>query len=154
MPIPISDALAYRFFESFARFECAMKETDFCRRGPYNRAEPDWKKFEATLASRLQPLDESELARAMTYLLTHPPQVQVFQDGKAAFQSAPLRGVTDGGRVCETLRRIRNNLFHGGKHTDHSPEERDAKLLRCGLLVLEAAADLDVHLRSVYRGEY
>jgi hypothetical protein len=131
-----------------------MKETDFCRRGPHNRAEPDWKTFEATLAPHLPSQDEGELARAIAYLLAHPPQVQVFQDGKAAFHSAPLRGAADGARVCEALRRIRNNLFHGGKHTDHSPEERDAKLLRCGLLVLEAAADLDAHLRSVYRGEY
>lgn len=150
----IPQALVYTFFESFARFECAMKESDCCGRGRNNRAEPNWTK----LAERLGPLLAAQQGRklgfAMAYLLSKPPEVQVFRDGRAVFVKTPLRGENDGQRVLDALKRVRNNLFHGGKHTHHSPEERDPSLLECALVVLEAIADLDVNLSAVYRGQF
>jgi hypothetical protein len=49
--------------------------------------------------------------------------------------------------VCQ----VRNNLFHGGKHTNHSPEERDDKLLHHSITVLDAASELDDALWVTYR---
>jgi len=90
----------------------------------------------------------------MAYLLSKPPEVQMYRDGKAVFVATPLRGDNDGQRALEALKRVRNNLFHGGKHTNHSPEERDRRLLGHALVVLEATVDLDLDLSSVYRGRY
>jgi hypothetical protein len=85
----------------------------------------------------------------MRYLLAYPPQVQFLRDGTAIFEPEPLRGATDGAKVFEALRRVRNDLFHGGKHTEHSTAERDRALLQHAITVLDAAADLDGGIAAI-----
>ena len=48
-----SKELAFKFVEKFARFECGLKEGDFCKRGGGGRAEPDWDRFKRDLGDRL-----------------------------------------------------------------------------------------------------
>ena len=152
MPIRAAKQLILDFFEKFARLEAAMKERGFCTRGKYKAAKPDWTKFDTELAGNLVPGSGNELVAAMTYFLAQPPEVQILRNRKAVFEPKPLRGQTDGAKVLCAVCRVRNNLFHGGKHTDHSPEERDPTLLRHAITVLDAAAALDCELNAIYTG--
>jgi hypothetical protein len=71
---------------------------------------------------------------AIKYVLEHPPQVELAVDGRAEFCKRDLKGDTENEQIAETLKRIRNNLFHGGKrpYTD-----RDRKLVNAGLEIIE-----------------
>jgi hypothetical protein len=51
-------------------------------------------------------------------------------------------------KFFDAICRVRNNLFHGGKHTPHSPEGRDEKLVWCALTVLVAYLEQDDEMRD------
>jgi hypothetical protein len=157
MPIRVSDQLILEFFEKFARFEAAMKESEFCTGGESKPAKPDWTKFDTELAGNLGAHvngSKKALVEAMKFFLGQPPEVQISRNRKAVFERKALIGKTDGAMVLCAVRRVRNNLFHGGKHTDHSPEEHDQTLLRHAITVLDAAAALDHGLNAIYVGLY
>lgn len=138
--------LVYAFFENFARAECAMKFGCYCR-NDRERAAPDWSKLRERLGPRPATSKNDDLSSAIEYLVTRPPEVQLYEKGKAEFRSKPLTGKTRGEKALEAMCRVRNNLFHGGKHTGHSnPEERDQQLLQHALTVLLEAVKLDEKL--------
>jgi hypothetical protein len=78
---------------------------------------------------------------AIRYLVDYPPKIQMFKNNNAVFQNEPLEGANDGERAIEAAKRVRNNLFHGGKHI-HSKPGRDEKLVRCSLTILQACLNL------------
>ena len=55
-----------------------------------------------------------------------------------------------GAQAIEAAKRVRNNIFHGGKHTPHSPPERDAKLVQAARAVLEVCLLADAELKSEF----
>lgn len=52
------------------------------------------------------------------------------------------------------VRRVRNNLFHGGKYNSELHEEpaRNEELLRGGLLILEECLRVSSAVRQAYNG--
>ena len=119
--LPLDRALVCEFFAIFSRFEYALKETGFCVAGRYGAAMPNWIGFQERIGTKLSSYDNIEVKRAIRFLTANPPQVQKVEEGRAVFQADDLRGDNDGERAIEATRRVRNNLFHGGKHTPHSP---------------------------------
>lgn len=136
--------LVCEFFGVFSRFEFALKEMGLLI-PKARRAEPDWCRFEGEAAKWLAVEPGSNLDAAITYLNEAPPYVQMRDDG---WQPRPLCGNTATARALDAVRRVRNNLFHGGKHTPHSPARRDEKLVRCALAVLMACLEQDGELRA------
>ena len=51
---------------------------------------------------------------------------------------------TENERIAEALKRIRNNLFHGGKRPY---DDRDEKLVQAGLEIIERYFQLHADLR-------
>ncbi|MGO9058111.1 MAG: hypothetical protein ACLQU2_12135 [Candidatus Binataceae bacterium] len=146
--IPCS--LVCEFFGVFSRFEFALKEKGFLKgrqraKPKKQRAEPDWCAFACKVVLRVEP--GSELDQAITYLIKHPPWIQMC-DLEWEFQ--PLCGSTTTARAIDAARRVRNNLFHGGKHTPHSPDGHDEILVRCALAVLRACLEQDEDLRAIF----
>mgnify|MGYP001585416829 CR=1 FL=1 len=139
--------LLCEFFAVFSRFEFTLKEQGFMYVNRNGRAAPDWCGFAASAAASLNVDAGSDLAHAIDYLNNDPPQVQVSAQG---WSRLPLRGSTAIERAIDAIQRVRNNLFHGGKHTPHSPEGRDEKLVRLSLLVLNACLMQDENLRTTY----
>ena len=130
----------------FSRFEFALKEEGFLNpKGA--RAEPDWHRFGGESARWLSVEPGSGLEGAIAYLNDFPPQVQTREQG---WQPRGLRGDTTTAKALDAVRRVRNNLFHGGKHTPHSPEGRDERLIRCGLIVLTACLEQNDELRTTF----
>lgn len=139
--------LVCEFFATFSRFEFLLKETGFARPDQNDRVAPDWDRFAIETAAWLKVEDESDVAAAVAYLNDEPPQVQV---GPQEWKKATLAGKASVERALHATRRVRNNLFHGGKHTPHSPPGRDEKLVRLSLALLYACLEQNENLRVVY----
>ena len=134
--------LLLEFFLSFGRFEYALKTTGFFVRKPENSlrpptAEPDWDRFAVLLCDSFAPGKNDELARACRYLTESPPNKQVIINDAPAWET-PVRGTqSEIEFVLRMVRSVRNNLFHGGKHSiDVHESERTELLLRSCLVVL------------------
>jgi hypothetical protein len=63
---------------------------------------------------------------------------------------------TDLGKTILSVKTIRNNLFHGGKHNEKDWDEPDRNLflLTRGIKVLDSFADLSGNLFAEYRRSY
>lgn len=145
--LQIGADLVCHFFASFARFEYAMKATQYGRADRFGNAVADWNALKSELGKVIEPTLTGSAREAIDYLLAEPPQVQKFIDGQATFQAVPLSGDNLGAKAISAAKRVRNNLFHGGKHTPHSSPDRDTKLIEAALAVLEACICVDPSLR-------
>ncbi len=132
--------MTIEFFAVFSRFECALKRAGFLKRGRKDAAEADWDKFAQELDGRsgnrfLDRVPDSELRKK-------PPKRQIVTaDGALDFgQACTIRSTTD---LFVAVRRVRNNLFHGGKYPSGPVDdaERNEKLLRAAIGVLDLALE-------------
>lgn len=146
--LQIDPGLVCEFFAAFARFEYAMKATRYCDGDRHGNARPDW----VTLKSNLgDAICHDEAAQdAIDYLLAEPPMIQKLLAHRAEFRDQPLDGNNRGAQAIEAAKRVRNNLFHGGKHTPHSPPERDTKLVSAALTILQACLSADHGLNGEF----
>ncbi len=138
------------FFAVFSRLEYGLKELGFVRRGPGGRAECDWPEYASSIDPTLANKPSERLKSAIGYLINEPPMVQLYDHGRAVWSEIPLRGKTVTERAFESARRVRNNLFHGGKHSKHSPAGRDRQLVASALTLFESCLQNDNSLRRVY----
>ena len=148
--LEIDGALVSEFFAVFARFEYAMKASHYCKSDQWNNAVPDWPALKQNLGPTLENTTDRDLRRAMEFLLDAPPLVQKCVDGAPNFQVVPLAGNSKGAKVLNAAKRVRNNLFHGGKHTPHSPPARDTELIEAALCVLQHCLEMDQELAGEY----
>lgn len=143
--LQMPSALACEFFAVFSRFEFALKESGHFYVNRFGRASPDWDDFSAVAI--LQAPAGSELALAIDFLNREPPQVQT---SAHCWNPIPLRGATPVATALDAAQRVRNNLFHGGKHTPHSPPGRDEALVRAALAVLLACVAQNPGVEAAY----
>jgi len=143
--------LLLEFFLTFARFEFALKAAGFGG-GDIRRAWPNWDGFGRSLDLDTARLDPN-CAAAVEYLSLHPPWRQVVTTNGLAWDStvgfAMLERME---QVLELVRRVRNNLFHGGKFSDevHSGPGRNELLLRHSLAVLHRCLELSPSVAANY----
>jgi len=108
------DDLAFRLFKLLAQFEYSLKAMGYASSKANGSAEADWDRFANEVGNVLLVLDTPSVVAARTYLLDHPPRRQVLLDGHLGWESVPT-----GDRSVQALfghvRRVRNNLYHGGK---------------------------------------
>ena len=139
--IAIPKDLACEFFAVFSRFEFALKEGGYVK--GEGRASPDWQRFAREVVLEA----DGPVAVSLGYLIAYPPQIQT-PDLK--WKSLALQGKTDRAKALESIQRVRNNLFHGGKHPPLSAPGRDAELVQASLTVLYAVLEQNDQLRSDY----
>ena len=75
------DALVNEFFRTFARFEYALKASEFFRHDG-NNAEADWTRFaeSAPISGVLDDPVDAGLTEAIDYILDHPPNKQIIEN--------------------------------------------------------------------------
>lgn len=134
------------FFAAFSRFEFALKESGFAR-NHRGSIEPTWRGYASEVAKLLTVERGSSLDEAINYLCNDPP---LFQVGAKQWEQRPLQGDSKLEQAIDAAKQVRNNLFHGGKHTPHSPPGRDNQLVKSSLVVLYACLVADDKLRDVY----
>lgn len=139
--------LVLRFVSVFARCEYAMKETGY-KRDDNGVAAPAWQKLQGDARSWLTVESGSELHQAIELLRTKPPKVETFAAG---WQPAAFKQADAVAQAIESARRVRNNLFHGGKHHVEEEAGRDEQLVRAALtLLLALVAQCPGDLRGAY----
>ena len=126
--MPVSDRLAYPLLRTFGRLEYQLKlRHAFLRADRHGNAMVNWQAVMAAVAA-LEPADFMERVSAETRhkVLTQArnrPKVQMVVEVndrcQARFQERnldlPDREPSDTHALVEAARRVRNNLFHGGK---------------------------------------
>lgn len=142
--------LACELFAVFSRFEYALKEAGYYRAGRNNAAEPDWERFGQEITQEFERRLAGEVADAVAYLKQEPPSRQVVQHGTLNWQALVLPNAAEAVKALLSVRIVRNNLFHGGKHTPHSPPGRDEKLVRAALVILKACLAAHNAVRTEY----
>lgn len=130
-------------FLIFSRFEYALKEAGFLKN---DKAKPDWGSFSDKindyLPSRKNEYDE--FRNAIDYLNRCPPRIQIVKErnGIKLLDWKCYKPQGNEARVLtEYIRRIRNNLFHGGKNP-FAPT-RDSKLIKSATTILKHFLELD-----------
>jgi hypothetical protein len=142
--------LACEFLGVFARSEFALKAAGFAN-GDEDKAEANWDTFAKAIANGFDPSQSKALNAAVDYLLKYPPKKQVLINKKLAFVDEPSdKNQSQVQQLLFLVRRVRNNLFHGGKFLPGPPTdpERDTLLIQHSLTVLHACLPLhgDVYI--------
>ena len=160
-PAGVNQNVLLEFFLTFARFEFALKNAGFFQR-PRNidpadppDARPDWDCFAASIRQFLAQDKTPEFVEAYEYLLNHPPAREVLLNGSLMWEAkAPSAHLPLADRSLQCVRRVRNNLFHGGKFNsvqDADPA-RNNRLLQCSMAILRAclraSAIVDAHFQA------
>lgn len=140
--------LAFKFFVIFSMFEHALKVVGFRHVGPNDDVEPDWGAFARAINGQFNPNANPELSVAVAYLLNYPTKKQVFTHNQLTFALAPRpQNINDTEWLSLLIRRVRNNLFHGGKV--NYDRHRDTFLIQFSLVILETWADCSPDIQGV-----
>ena len=144
------DQLSFRLFKTFSRCEYALKAAEF-RTGNHNRVEADWTRFAGEVTGAFDEPADAKLTDAIDYLREYPPRKQVLSDGGLAWSDTPPDSENDADLLLAYVRRVRNNLFHGGKFNGRWLEpQRSEELLTHCLVVLEAAINAHPAVLEAY----
>ncbi len=142
----------FRFLALFARWECALKRSEYVRGGGHGEASADWGRFADDVAGAIGGIAVEGYTAARDYLLNHPPRQQCVVGRGVQWRPNPRRAdESDARYLLRVVRDVRNNLFHGGKYLGGPVEElaRDRQLIDSATRVLEALAELDARIHRV-----
>lgn len=133
-----------------ARFEYALKESDYGKSGNNGEVEVDWDKF-ANKALKADFLTKVRNERIAPTILANPASKQIIEGTSLAWKDAALpTNVQD---LMGAVRRIRNNLVHGGKSGDKDSDRNDA-LVSEAIEVLLEALRADGAVRNMFEGKW
>ncbi len=143
----VSSTLDIEFFRMFARFEYALKKAKYIR-ARAGMVAAHWDKFANDLgAAFFERVKDETLADT---ILHSPPNKQAV-DGSGELVWQVCKPPENSVALFVAIRRIRNNLFHGGKH-ENPFNERDRELLSEGIAVLKLALETHDMVKWHYMG--
>ena len=131
----------YELFYVFSRFEFALKDCGFVKCVRHGVA-ADWDKF---VSEKLDKCFYYEIksGECASTLLNNPPQKQIMKNNQLQWNGCSKP--TNAKELISAVRRVRNNLFHGGKGKSND-KDRDECLIaeaKCVLIkALERSQDL------------
>lgn len=146
------DQLAAEMFRTFARFEYALKAAGYHKGN--GAAEPNWRSFAESIPGAFDGPADTPLGEAVRYILEHPPKKQVVAGGNLDWSEEAPQTDLQSDRVLIYVRRVRNNLFHGGKFNGRWFEpQRSEILLRHSLTILRACLDASDDVRQAFNSQ-
>ncbi len=138
-------------FRIFSRFEYALKEIGYAAPGKRNdEVEVSWDQF---VTDRLghgffQRVIDEEIAPTIS---SNPPKRQVVDGQTLEWRhTAPPKSAQD---LFGAVRRVRNNLFHGGKAGDPDAD-RNTELVSEAISVLMEALKAGGDIRDPFEGRW
>ena len=143
---------AAKLVGTFLRFEFALKDNGLCPMD--GDAAVDWGTVTASLrAAFFAAVTASGNANT---ILTNPPKKQIVQNRHLNWQDEdPPRNTHE---LFVAVRRVRNNLVHGGKagdpESDPATPDRNLKLIREAQWVVEAALLALPQVQASFEGRY
>jgi hypothetical protein len=150
--IRVDADLLLEFFLTFARAEFALKNSGFVK-GDQRQVLADWDSFAESLENNFRKDKNKSLSQAVNYIMDNPPMRQVLRDSALMWDANRPNGRRSEIEVLLLLvRRIRNNLFHGGKHNLDVFEdtERTTRLLRNSIIVIHECLLLEPSVKAKY----
>ena len=112
----VNRELLLEFFLTFSCFEFALKSAGFAI-GDENSVSPDWDGYADSIKNVFNKAVNENLLNASNHLLDNPPMKQCrLPNGLAWNANMPSNNLTETEVILLLVRRVRNNLFHGGKH--------------------------------------
>ncbi|WP_230432141.1 hypothetical protein [Plesiomonas shigelloides] len=160
----------FKFFVIFSRFEFALKSSGFLVKKPSEKpsekpAEPNWDSFVKKYKKTFQVTDE--LNNSFTYLTNQcsAPSRQILVVSDEGTVNEVLSSTwkkqnidanaPDLKKVVDSIKLVRNNLFHGGKYGDKSwnDPERTSLLIEHSIKVIWALVELNSDI-EVYFVEF
>jgi hypothetical protein len=156
--LDIDRNLVAEFSIVFSRFEYALKRTPPYAAGDEKGVKADWDKFAKDHDALFAQDTDKELKVAVGYLQSHPPEKQILRDNKLGWQHVCQQDVPPLQNLLLSVRRIRNNLFHGGKFPIpdgpvHEPGRDTALLQSCKTVLLKSLGLNDEVRRHFESGE-
>jgi hypothetical protein len=145
--LPARGAELMRFF---ARFEYALKEIGYGKSGKNGEVDVAWDSFanEGLGGAFLEKIRGSAVAPT---ILAKPPSKQVLQGTSLSWEKGtPPASVQE---LIGAVRRVRNNLVHGGKSGDEDSDRND-KLVAEAIGVLTEALRCHAELCYRFEGKY
>lgn len=149
---PELDNLSFQFFRMFARAEYALKAAGFLT-NLNGRAEANWTAFAATIDPSFPAAEASDtaLAKAVAYLLNHPPKKQMAKNGHLVWRDSKPQSESRTDLILLYVRRVRNNLFHGGKFSHEWIDPgRSSQLIQAALAVIAASIERSPEVIRAY----
>ena len=139
------------FFFTFARMEYALKATGRFVKNRRN-AEADWTKLARDLNNSFNKNAKSELKEAVEYYMSFPPKKQVVQNDQLEWDDTLPEHKSELDLLFANVRRVRNNLFHGGKFKGRyfAEDERSEQLIQHGLIILNHCLTLAPDLKEAF----
>ncbi|MDH0423618.1 hypothetical protein ACMFLR_22340 [Delftia tsuruhatensis] len=148
------ESIAY--FKIFTRIEYSLKQAGYSKINQKNNTiDADWEKFARFTSENFKEEHFPGYISAKEYLLAEPPRRQIgAADGSIAFEEVPgaLAGRNDFERLISAAKRVRNNLYHGGKMSWNDDYERNNILIKHCHEVLEAAVKSNNAVFDAYMG--
>ena len=138
------------FFATFARFEFALKDCKFLHVDKRGGVHADWDAFAGQLPGDFF-VSIVNSGKAHT-LISKPPKKQVVVGNSLDF--SPQRRPVNAVELFIAVRRVRNNLFHGGKAGDPEGNQRNEALIAEAQWILEHALHAHDEVRYVFEGQY
>ena len=139
---------AVKFFLVFSRFEYALKKAGFFIWDGKGKLFPDWKQFCDSINGCCT--DDNEYNKCVEYIVRNPPRKQIVSNGgKLDWRSVQGNG-NEPRIIIEHIKRIRNNLFHGGKGAPQN--HRDNELLRAATCILLIWLEENDDIKEAYIG--
>jgi len=149
---PELDDLAYRMFREFSRFEYALKARRYLL-NPNGDAKAAWDRFAKDIHPAFEERlsNDADLGQAVDYLMNHPPKKQVARQNELGWSDVRPEADTPTGVLLLCVRRVRNNLFHGGKFSrGWIDPHRSSRLITASLTVLNGCLELSDPIREAY----
>jgi hypothetical protein len=114
-----------------------------------------WGKFSSQYHPTHLPSEIPALSEAWSYFVANPPRKQLLKDGVLDWSDPWHRkGEPELTWLCDVLKVVRNNLFHGGKFLlptgPIGEPARNKHLLQHGLKVFAILIDFDPDVRTNY----
>ena len=143
------DTLSFDFFKLFSRLEYSLKAASF-HTGEGN-ANPNWTTFAQDIHLKFQALQNENLDGAKQYILANPPKKQVIEQGNITWSDSAPTQVNDTDLLLLYVRRVRNNLFHGGKFNGNwFAPQRSEELLNSSIIVLRHALEMNANVKQAF----
>lgn len=145
------DDKAIKMFRLFSRIEYCLKRVGFHKD---SKADPDWDAFADSdnVVTMFANNTDEKFLNAVKYIKEKPPKKQVIRDGKLAWNAASPGNLPDSRLLLTYVRRIRNNLFHGGKFNgDWFEPDRSEELIDSALAILEECVKCSADITDAYK---
>lgn len=145
------DQLAGKLFRVFSRTEYALKAAGY--NNGDGAAEANWRAFALAVEDLIANPTHQELCEAIDFFFSAPPKKQVIIEGVIQWKTSEPTTDSQADKLLIYVRRVRNNLFHGGKFNGHWFEpDRSEPLLRHSLTILNACVDSVAKVHEAYHG--